>query len=204
MNLKWLDTPTDIQWLLDVHLKPAPSFRPGSALLFGNEDAPTRIDVFLTNNPACWQAPDALYLANEEGDLRVLPEPFARIVLRGYIEAMLWTESDWTEENRDDTSWLVQGEDEMSFIFASRGRIIEDVLKFIQACGPELIYAYFDLEGSSPERFGHDLWLTRNRHGSGFWDRGHGEIGDKLTELAHAAGERWPYRGDDGNLYYES
>jgi hypothetical protein len=33
------------------------------------------------------------------------------------------------------------------------------------------------------EQLGYDLWLTRNRHGAGFWDRGLGEIGDKLTEI---------------------
>ena len=36
---------------------------------------------------------------------------------------------------------------------------------------------------------GHDLWLTRNRHGCGFWDRGLGKVGDTLTELAHPYGE---------------
>ena len=25
------------------------------------------------------------------------------------------------------------------------------------------------------EQLGHDLWLTRNGHGAGFWDRGHDE-----------------------------
>jgi hypothetical protein len=38
------------------------------------------------------------------------------------------------------------------------------------------------------EQNGHDLWLTQARHGAGFWDRGYGETGDKLTEAAHLFG----------------
>ena len=48
---------------------------------------------------------------------------------------------------------------------------------------------------------GHDFWLTRNRHGTGFWDRDLGDIGDKLTEAAHAFGESSLYEGDDGQIY---
>jgi hypothetical protein len=40
------------------------------------------------------------------------------------------------------------------------------------------------------ERAGHDFWLTRNHHGAGFWDRDLGEVGEKLTELAHLFGEQ--------------
>lgn len=36
---------------------------------------------------------------------------------------------------------------------------------------------------------GHDFYLTRNRHGAGFWDRGMGIVGDKLTKRAHEEGE---------------
>lgn len=37
-------------------------------------------------------------------------------------------------------------------------------------------------------QFGHDFYLTRERHGAGFWDRGLGELGDYLTKLAKWAG----------------
>lgn len=47
----------------------------------------------------------------------------------------------------------------------------------------------------------HDYILTRNGHGTGFWDRGLGELGDRLTEAAHNAGEWELYIGDDGKLY---
>jgi hypothetical protein len=40
------------------------------------------------------------------------------------------------------------------------------------------------------EQNGHDFWLTRNRHGAGYWDRGyHGQIGRQLTDASHPYGE---------------
>jgi hypothetical protein len=65
----------------------------------------------------------------------------------------------------------------------------------------------------SPEQFGHDYWLTRNGHGAGFWDRYYvgpsstpdmiaaARIGDRLSDLARAAGTSDLYVGDDGALH---
>jgi hypothetical protein len=53
------------------------------------------------------------------------------------------------------------------------------------------------MEGLDLSQCGHDFWLTRNRHGTGFWDRGYEEsIANKLTELSKKAGEYYVY-GDD-------
>lgn len=58
-----------------------------------------------------------------------------------------------------------------------------------------------DLAGIDPGQAGHDFWLTRNRHGVGFWDRGLGEVGDRLTKAAHVYGEEYvSYRR--GYLYH--
>lgn len=46
-----------------------------------------------------------------------------------------------------------------------------------------------DLEGEDMAQAGHDFYLTRNRHGAGFWDRGLGDVGRRLTEAAHSYGE---------------
>lgn len=50
---------------------------------------------------------------------------------------------------------------------------------------------------------GHDFWLTRNRHGSGYWDidNVYGDHAQTLTDKAHKAGERTLYYGDDGKIY---
>ena len=51
------------------------------------------------------------------------------------------------------------------------------------------------------EQNGHDFWLTRNHHGAGFWDRGYGEAGEKLTALSHGYGSYSLYVGDDKKIY---
>lgn len=56
-------------------------------------------------------------------------------------------------------------------------------------------------EGFDIGQVGHDFWLTRNRHGAGFWDRGLGKVGDDLTAMAHPYGESDLYIGDDGLVY---
>ncbi len=48
---------------------------------------------------------------------------------------------------------------------------------------------------------GHDFWLTRSGHGTGFWDRGLGELGGRLTAAAKVYGEpdnHTPYDCGDG------
>ena len=52
------------------------------------------------------------------------------------------------------------------------------------------------------EQAGHDFWLTRNGHGSGFWDGDWPMFGDALTELSERFGECSLYVGDDDQLYH--
>lgn len=77
-----------------------------------------------------------------------------------------------------------------------------DVRAFLTACwGGTWDDFTIDLTGIEPEQFGHDYWLTRNRHGAGFWDRGDGDRGVALTDLAHADGSCELYVGDDGKIH---
>lgn len=55
-------------------------------------------------------------------------------------------------------------------------------------------------DGIDPSVVGGDFWLTRNRHGAGFWDRGLGEVGDHLTYWAHTYGSATLYVAD-GTVY---
>jgi hypothetical protein len=57
-----------------------------------------------------------------------------------------------------------------------------------------------DLKDIDSDQAGHDFWLTRNHHGAGFWDRGLGEIGQRLTDAAHVYGESnlYSYRAHNG------
>jgi hypothetical protein len=55
-------------------------------------------------------------------------------------------------------------------------------------------------KGNTDERAGHDFWLTRCRHGAGFWD-GDYERGDLLTLESGAYGNVDLTVGDDGLIY---
>jgi hypothetical protein len=58
-----------------------------------------------------------------------------------------------------------------------------------------------DLADIDARQAGHDFWLTRNHHGAGFWDRGLGDVGTRLTESAHTFGDSDMYVGDDERIY---
>ena len=71
-----------------------------------------------------------------------------------------------------------------------------DCARFLEVCEHLAVPLVQD-----PEQDGHDFWLTRNGHGAGFWDRGLGDVGDRLTDIAHGFGECDLYAGDDGRVY---
>jgi hypothetical protein len=60
-----------------------------------------------------------------------------------------------------------------------------------------------ELDGVTYGQHGHDFWLTRNRHGTGFWDRDYASMLAKpLTESSEEWGECYLLPGDDNQLYY--
>ena len=62
-----------------------------------------------------------------------------------------------------------------------------------------------DCEGNALNAAAHDFILTRNGHGTGFWDTGRWvePWGDKLTKLSESFGTLSAYIGDDGSIYGE-
>lgn len=51
------------------------------------------------------------------------------------------------------------------------------------------------------EQFGHDFWLSRNGHGTGFFDRGNDPVWDALQAAARVWGSVDLYVGDDGQIH---
>ena len=53
-------------------------------------------------------------------------------------------------------------------------------------------------------RIAYDFWLTRQGHGSGFWDGDYDDdddcVGAELTEVAKEFGECYTWVGDDGRI----
>jgi hypothetical protein len=107
---------------------------------------------------------------------------------RAYLTCALWSSTDENDRPFDDDNTI---ED-----FAP------DALKQAQEdCKAFASDNADDLADIDSAQAGHDFWLTRNRHGAGFWDRGLGEIGKRLTDAAHAYGSCDVYRGDDDLIY---
>jgi hypothetical protein len=80
----------------------------------------------------------------------------------------------------------------------------KDCSDFLELCereGVSPVPDYGHGEYSDSEMSGHDFWWTRNGHGAGYWDRGLGEHGDKLSALAKTYGSCDIYVGGDGKLY---
>jgi hypothetical protein len=110
---------------------------------------------------------------------------------RAYVECALWLMHD---EDGDDCDAFDGELSEEAYT-----RIIADCSDF-QASNRDALTTAEEL-GEDASRAGHDFWLTRNGHGAGFWDRGLGDVGDRLTDAAHAYGEADAYIGDDGKVY---
>jgi hypothetical protein len=111
-------------------------------------------------------------------------------ILKHYITAALWSS---TGEDGEPLDASFTAEDLAPEAVA---RMRDDCAKFSRIAAADIAAA-----GLDAAQVGHDLWLTRNRHGVGFWDRAFGEVGDNLTQAAHNLGECWIYEGDDGRLY---
>ena len=70
-------------------------------------------------------------------------------------------------------------------------------------CSKFLAANFADIPVERYEQAGHDFWLTRNRHGAGFWDGDWpDEAGRRLSESSHTFREIDLYVGDDGLLYF--
>lgn len=109
--------------------------------------------------------------------------------VRAYVKTGLWSALDEQGEPLD----AVHRPDDVTD--DSLADMRADCEDFIE-CNAE------DLVGIDPEQAGHDFWLTRNGHGAGFWDRGLGEKGDRLTANSKPYGECSLCVGDDGYVHY--
>ena len=105
-----------------------------------------------------------------------------------YIECALWASIDDNDEPLDG-------------LYGVEDLAPEALRQILEDCEGFQLENPVDLADIDLSQAGHDFWLTRNRHGAGFWDRGLGDVGDRLTEAAHSYGESDLYVGDDGLLY---
>lgn len=155
------------------------------------------------------------YGALVDNDLVVIPAVDA--FCQGYAEALLWANTytdcpDCGDETRQDCDYENQ---DLSYAYISPGRWWEgigidftDAIDFLAAnfetmvalsihCAPGSrldMYGFWDC-------MGHDFALTRNGHGTGFWDRGYGDAGDILTDACKPYGEHNLYVDADDKIW---
>ena len=121
-----------------------------------------------------------------------------------YLTAGLQLESD--EDGND----LIKNYDVSDIPQAEINKAKQDVKKFVQwmeqhGLMDTYIQAFEDDQyGGWESRLGYDLWLTRNRHGSGFWDRNEldDEVGERLSTMAELIGTCYLYISDNGDIVY--
>lgn len=115
---------------------------------------------------------------------------------RAYVECALWSSSDGIGEPLDRN----YGPNDIAP--ETLASMIADCTAF-QDSNELTLRA----SGIDEKRAGHDFWLTRNGHGSGFWDEYCGidaalrEAFQALTNAAHTYGSFDLYVGDDGRIY---
>lgn len=169
-------------------------------------------------------------LLNESIDLSFVTPEILNEILKGYLICALWTEEerlndDYESEhpNPDDEYNSEHGEDsELDKLIRLQsnmnnksfdGFIVDDldvdskiqayidIKTFIKLSGPDAVLEAIKENGT--EQLGHDIWLTRNGHGSGFFDRGY-DLEDKLMSAARSLKEVDLYFSDAGRLVFSN
>lgn len=134
-----------------------------------------------------------------------------------YLDAAAWTEEESLDEQATDGDSIGWHKDAMdaadkacnTFLLTEltdthlRPDLWDKPLDEMPAQPGEQVHDLLERIDYGPEQAGHDLWLTRNHHGVGFWDRGLGEAGAILTRVADEMGEQYAYVGDDDWIYLD-
>lgn len=127
-------------------------------------------------------------------------QTLTQLAATAYVECALWAGTD------DDGESLDANYSTADFDSGTFARAEAEVKKFLALPGVAEALCRADEfpAGYGIKQVGHDLWLTRNGHGAGFWDRGLPEpVGDVLTNAARSMGEQYVVVGDDDLLYIE-
>jgi hypothetical protein len=104
--------------------------------------------------------------------------------VQGFCECALWLGKHYANEQEIEDGGGANLDDEFSV-----SDIPESVMKEIRSDCEGFYDNHAELWGDEVDdsQAGHDFFLTRNRHGTGFWDRGV-DNGDELTKAAHVYG----------------
>lgn len=114
-----------------------------------------------------------------------------KAVLTSYIQCALWSSVD-SEGNPLDDQYS-----EENLASETIEKMTADVTKFVIDAKDPIINS-----GMSESDLGYNFWLTRNGHGTGFWDRGlDKEVSDAFCKVCDSFGSSDLYVGDDNKIY---
>lgn len=125
-----------------------------------------------------------------------LVEQYKDDVYAAYYEALLWSSTD------DEGEPLDRNYDDDDINEQSKVEIEVTIDDFLLASMPLLIKAENDeLFDNFWKQVGHDLVLTQNETGVGFWESEWSDYGDTLTKFARKSPPCNIYVGDDEKLH---
>ena len=147
-------------------------------------------------------------------------------ILFSYIESALWTEEERLKDeinsgNEHDDDIEDESPEQIKFMEIMRkkqNKTIEsftkedidqnslikaytDIKDFIRMAGDDAVQEAINVNGY--ERLGHDIWLTRNGHGAGFFDHSY-EHEQALMNAAKNLKEVDLYIGDNMDLFFSN
>ena len=120
------------------------------------------------------------------------------IIVDSYLETAIWTEEDGNAE--------LEGKTIHDFSDNARNQAREEILWFLK--NSTAMFGSSVFTDVSYTSIGHDIWLSRNHHGAGFFDRGYEkEISDFLMYLSHELGDINIYikefDNEDSKIYFD-
>lgn len=124
----------------------------------------------------------------------MLNDKDSKAFLKGYLECALWASTN------DDGEYLDEDYEDSDIAWSTAEEMVIDCDDFCEVAAD-----IFDRVGAGQyqdfEKHGYDFWLTRNGHGTGYWDRGYGDDGDALSKMAENEGAYHLYVGDDNLVH---
>ena len=121
-----------------------------------------------------------------------IPLDFINIdaIVDSYLETVLWVGND------ESSDFITKDLTIHDFDEKSKAQVKEDIIDFLEKAHSQ-DETTAELASYNESSFGHNFFLSRNRHGSGFFD----EDNNKLQEISYSFGPSDFYIGDDGKGY---
>ena len=108
-------------------------------------------------------------------------------MIEGYLDCALWASVPLSEDESADQSLTDLGYERANCCADTRADARAACEGFVEAHG-DALRAAFEVSGYTPSRAGHDLFLSRNGHGAGFFDNGQHPCWEVLQCAARGLG----------------